>query len=309
MNLYILIPIVVALIVLGVFLRLQFVKRSWLWEEKNKKEWRQQEVQRLGKLVDRAEAGDAEARQELADNNKTYESLSGNVEGLSARVSAIVDDVRAKAQYTERHDQISALLAQQAKLTDEDFDSQFTVALELLGVTGNLGYGNDKLMEAALGVSYRSVAASVKELVLKHCDKLSSEAGESFMAFQELSQLLANSHKYRNGLERAGISDIPYPEGWNGWVAQYYANPSLWDFHAQDYKPQPGELRLRAAAALREPNIPEAKLVFAYTHQYEPRARMVREELDQLAAELAKMVEAYNDDNGITANGWAVGAS
>ncbi len=110
-------------------------------------------------------------------------------------------------------------------------------------------------------------------------------------AFLNLRAFFASEKEYH---QRRPINGRP--EDWAELVVRYLKNPDLTDFKDGSLRynhqmPQPGELRLMAAEALRTESLVQGQEVLAHCNHYHTGGKYHKEVGDRLLAELAKLVD------------------
>ncbi len=136
-------------------------------------------------------------------------------------------------------------------------------------------------------------------------------------AFLSLRSVLADEMKRE--MERWPSdykSPVFYPSNWDDLVTEHIENPALGEFAGINTEPEPGEIRLLAAEALRTQSLKNAKIVLAfcsikdevrgdYSHSGGRSKQIVwpyhSEIGDVLLAELAKMVDQIHQEKGLCA--------
>lgn len=100
------------------------------------------------------------------------------------------------------------------------------------------------------------------------------------------------------------LTGDPYvcPEGWDEVIARFVECPPLGYFASFDEEPDPGTIRLRAAEALRDESLTQAKLVLAYADTCDDDGQYrLREEIGNIfIVELTKMVARLHEEQGLT---------
>ena len=296
MSFYIIIAIAVAGLLLGIT---AICVTKWQLRERREERQILAELDALEQLMTAASVGDASARQRLMNNESSYIHLArySSDSGPRDQLTTLLRTIPIEKQFSERSAAITKILDQQSQIADDGYLALIDTGIRLVGLFRGLLGGNDEAIAEATGVSEQIAKDRLKETVARYSGVLATTAGDDYGVFELLRQLITRTHDRLDYLFKVGVCRLSYPEEWNTWVAEYYPEPALGDFDI-GHQRVPGELLIRAAAAVRDPDIVEAKIILAYAAP--PTAEVAREEIAPFAAQLASMVVAYNVKHELT---------
>jgi hypothetical protein len=305
-NLSIIGAIVGAAILILAFLVVIAVIRGRKKEKRGTTE-RKDEYLDLCRKANRAEQGDIAAQKVIADyysgENIFYPERSeryvkvaqqfGDVE-LAKRIPRIVEACRDRLEY----EYCACPRAIGAWHDAKDDRSSYEAAKQLALYFRDLRKANKKRLADESGITLTKIIQHLTRLqqVLYDTHYATIQRGEAGAedALSSLQNLIGESRKKYNAnvewLHDQGWPRLDYPENWDQLVAERVHNPSLGWFINTPRDLAPGQLRLRAEAALLEEDILGVKLVLAYCNY----SLMNREELgDVLTHELGRFVEIW----------------
>lgn len=156
----------------------------------------------------------------------------------------------------------------------------------------DLKYANQLQLSAELEFDPKVGKSQLQEGVNWLYDQLLAASENDRNAFFSLYSLIKAAQGYSKNPMSGFLKHKPeWPPNWNSLVARHIKNPNLKDFELGfSSEVSAGEIRLRAAAALRDGDLTEAKIVLAYCNRSGSHYR--QEVGDYLAGDLAKMVAA-----------------
>jgi hypothetical protein len=259
-------------------------------------------------LINRAENGDHEAIQGVIDR------LHGFNPGLFSEHRDRALAVEAAKEYRgPEMERLRTLLRQSREATG--VEERLEAVRELLSRLKDSRRLSGKNRERFLvegGTTKKRLLDQLQGLVQERYAELlprAEEDRETFLALRDLIDRTRTSFRWghEHGRPKSGdlreisfyhtdweIKELQRPEGWNGWVARFIANPFLYDF--EDLAdPKYGELELWTAEALRTEDLALAKIVRAYCHD----GQLAGQVASELRAELAQFVEQRNFELGL----------
>ena len=232
------------------------------------------------------------------NNSELREAIKANTNGrlhkldaeLFKQMQEAANQIRAEE---ERDKQLKVLLKLHTTyLEAESTTEKIDALVAMYGRLDALSY--DLCREefhCASGLDKPEVQRLIKQLIHELTSSLTADAreGHNPEAFRKLC-LWRHDCRYK-GYRRGRYHTFAPSEGWlpNDWnelVARYLPNPHLDDFSGVGELPI-GQLRLRAAEALRDQNLTEAKITLAWCN-FDPKLRV--EVGDVLTADLAKFI-------------------
>lgn len=252
---------------------------------------RKSDYKLLLQLLERAEAGELEATDELGEFSTYHRRLFSQEE--NRRWYAVRVLLSAKVAYPEELQKLEA--CRDAYQNTEDAYQRIDTLVSFKRAYGQVHEYNQPKLGVAIGYTQEHVAALLEGAVQAHYKALLARR-EDPDGFNDLREFIARTRKQRDrygtydgDLREAGLDSLPYPEDWNRLVAWHYDTPALDTFADQPERGK-GDVRLLAAEAIRTDDFTNAQIALAYCNTHTDYRAAIG---DVLTAELAKLVAEH----------------